>query len=173
MIFFDVETTGLITNEALPLSQQPYIIEIGAIKGDVAADGSFKVRGEFSTFIKPPIALPEIITKITGIQDHDLREAPTFIEKYNALARFFLGEEEMLAHNAQFDLMMLVFDLRRNAKQYQFPFCPKLTDTRSFYSGKLANWGKEVRNDAFEQTHRALDDAKLLAECYFKTVGPG
>jgi DNA polymerase III epsilon subunit-like protein len=176
MIFFDVETTGLIDNEGLPLSQQPEIIEIGALRIDgpatMANDGLLVVLDTFSTFVKPTkLPLPPIITKITGIRDEDLTEAPLFIEVYGALARFFTGSPEMLAHNARFDLMMLVFELRRCAKEYQFPYCPRLTDTKAFWPGKLEAWGRKVKGDSFVQTHRALDDARLLAECYFAEVG--
>lgn len=177
MIFFDTETTGLIDNEGLPLAQQPEIIEIGALRVDGPASvqrGELVVLEEFSTFVRPKaLPLPPIITKITGIRDEDLVEAPLFIEVYSALARFFGKEagEEMLAHNARFDLMMLVFELRRYAKEHAFPYCCRCTDTKAFWPGKLADWGRKVKGDQFVQPHRALDDARLLAECYFAEVG--
>lgn len=174
-IIFDTETTGLIRNEATPLSQQPQIIELGAVKVDVAESmrsGNLTVIDTFSALVNPGVPLPEIITKITGLKDEDLAEAPSFIEVLPSLQRFFLGAGEMMAHNARFDLMMLVFELRRCGKEFQFPFCPALTDTLSFYPGKLANWAKEVKGEAFVQTHRAVDDARVLADCWWSQVGP-
>lgn len=166
MIFFDTETTGLITNEALPLGQQPRIIEIGAVKtNDVG-----KVRGKFECRLNPGCALEPVITKITGLTDVDLKDAPPFIEIYGALAEFFIGERHWLAHNARFDLMMLVFELRRVDKHLAFPFPPLMTNTQVKWRGKLPNWAKVVKGEAFVQEHRALSDAMLLRECWFSGV---
>jgi DNA polymerase III epsilon subunit-like protein len=167
MIFFDVETTGLIENEELPLVRQPHIIEIGALRCD--DDG--KVLDTFSSLVKPPVPLPSIITKITGLVDKDLVDQPLFIEVYGALAEFFLGERVGLAHNARFDQMMLAFELRRVGKEHQFPWPPQLIDTRTRWSGKLANWGKKVKGDGYVQPHRALEDCALLKDCWFSEVG--
>ena len=67
MIFFDTETTGLIKNKALPLINQPRIIEIGAVKD---------TGEELSLIINPLIKLDPIITKITGLIDKDLESFP-------------------------------------------------------------------------------------------------
>lgn len=163
MIFFDVETTGLIENEYLGLDKQPRIIEIGALKTD--DDGNEIAR--YSTLVHPEKKLPEIITKITGIKDEDLIGAPLFSDCYKDLAEFFVGEKKMLAHNARFDLMCLVFELMRMDKLYNFPFCIECIDTRTKYGGKLEKWAKLVKNDAFVQTHRAIDDVITLRDCWF------
>lgn len=160
MIYFDVETTGLITNEALPLAQQPRIIEIGALKG-----------GErFSTLVNPGVPLTPEITKITGLTDADLKRAPTFVEVWADLAEFFLGEREWAAHNARFDQMCLVFELRRCGKDLQFPFPPVILDTRTVWRGKLADWGRAVRGPDYVQLHRAIEDCELLRECHLSGV---
>jgi DNA polymerase III epsilon subunit-like protein len=163
MIFADFETTGLITNEALPLHQQPSIIEIGIVK--VSGDG--KISNEFGAFVKPPkLPLDPIITKVTGIRDEDLADAKPFVAHLGTLVELFLGEREFVAHNAPFDLSMLIFELRRLGKADRFPFCPRVTDTKVLYAGKLSAWAAEVKGADFVQTHRALDDARLLFECY-------
>jgi len=168
MIFFDTETTGLITNEALPLPQQPRIIELGALR----CDEEGRVLSRFTRLLNPGVALPAVITKITGLTDEDLRDAPTFAEVWPELAAFFRGEEEMLAHNARFDQMMLVFELRRLGKEFQFPYCSVVRDTRERWPGKLADWGRAVRGDNYVQMHRAVDDCELLRECWFKSEEP-
>ncbi len=166
-IIADCETTGLITNEALPLSQQPRIIEIATVKME---DG--EVFDRFSTLVNPGpgFKLPADIPKINGITDEMLIGQPTFSSVFARLAAFFLGAEEFVAHNARFDLMMIVFELRRLDKQWQFPFCPRILDTKSLYSGKLADWGREVKGADYVQKHRAEEDVWLLYDCMKSTV---
>ena len=166
MIFFDIETTGLIENESLPLTQQPRIIELGALKTDEQGNELASIN----ILIDPGMALPEIITKITGITDADLKGQPKFVEVLPTVIDFFLGEREMLAHNARFDHMLLVFELRRLDKQWQFPFCPRVIDTRTKYQGKLQNWAKMVKGEAHIQTHRAIEDCRLLRDCWFHNL---
>lgn len=172
MIFFDTETTGLITNESLPLVHQPRIIEFAAVKTDEHG----RTLDEFTTLLQPGIPLPAVITKITGLRDEDLVGAPVFVEMFGAIANFFLGERQMLAHYLRFDLMMLVFELRRAGKEFQFPFPPQHTDAMTKWPHKLKEWAQLVR-PGYSQTHRALDDCRLLKDCWFADpstyLGPG
>lgn len=166
MIFFDTETTGLIDNELLPLKQQPRIIELGALKTDETG----KEIDRINFLINPGMPLPGIITKITGLTDADLKDQPAFAEVLPLVAEFFLGERTMLAHNARFDLMLLVFELRRLDKQWNFPFCSEVIDTRTKWHGKLADWVKKVKGPDFIQPHRAIGDCELLRDCWFAEI---
>lgn len=163
MIFFDVETTGLIDNEMLPLKQQPRIIELGALKTNEEGVDIDRIN----ILINPGMPLPAIITKITGLTDADLEGQPSFSEVLPKVAAFFLGEHKMLAHNSRFDLMLLVFELRRLDKQWNFPFCHEVIDTRTRWHGKLADWGKKVKGPDYVQPHRAIGDCELLRDCWF------
>lgn len=169
MIFFDVETTDLIHNAAAPLHLQPFIIEIGALKTDIA--GVEEER--FEALIKPLSDKPldPIITQITGLTDADLKDAPIFIEVYGALWRFFSGETTLLAHNAIFDWQMLQFELRRVAKEFNFCWPREIIDTRTRWPGALQKWGHAVRGEDYVQKHRALEDCLLLRDCWFSGVG--
>lgn len=171
MIFADFETTALITNDALPLTQQPSIIEIGIVKVD---DRTGKISHEFGAFVRPPkLPLTPVITKVTGITTEQLDGAKPFVSHLGALIELFMGERTFIAHNAPFDLSMLVFELRRLGKADRFPFCPYVMDTKTIYHGKLSEWAKEVKGAEFVQSHRALDDARLLYECYMKLMEEG
>lgn len=165
MIFFDTETTGLIDNESLPLSQQPRIIEIGALKTDEKGNE----LAAFNVLINPGRPLDAVITKITGLTDADLARAPGFVEVLPELIDFFTGERLMLAHNARFDLMLLVFELRRLDRQWRFPYCAEVIDTKTRWAGKLAEWALKVKGPDFVQTHRAIEDCRLLRDCWFAT----
>jgi DNA polymerase III epsilon subunit-like protein len=169
MIFLDCESTGLIMNEGLPLKDQPSVIDIGCVRTNSIGE----TLDELTTLVQPAgfKALPEVITVITGLQDEQVAGAPLFIEIYGALCAFFLGEAELVAHNASFDLMMLVFELRRVGKEFAFPYPPQVTDTlATMWQGKLADWGKAVRGANSVQEHRALSDARLLRDCYFSGI---
>lgn len=161
MIFFDTETTGLI-KETAPLEQQPRIIEIAAVR--IEATNPQK----FQTLINPAILLPQEVIKITGITDEMLRDAPTFIEVLPKLVDFFLGESEVVAHNVEFDRMMLVYELRRVAWEHRFPYPRTWIDTVYLSGGKkLEDWSREVLGKEFvPQTHRAMEDVERLMQCW-------
>ena len=118
MIAFDTETTGLLKPDVTNINLQPHIIEIYLCKFNY--DG--KIIDEFETYLKPPIPLPEIITKITGIEERDLKNAPTFIEIYDDLSNFVLGETEIFAHNCSFDIGMVSNELKRVELENRFPW---------------------------------------------------
>jgi DNA polymerase III epsilon subunit-like protein len=117
---FDQETTGLVKAEGTDLLHQPYLIEIYAMQ----FDKNFNKVKEFESYIKPPKPLPAIITKITGITDADLADAPSFIEVYRDIIDVFFGSHTIIAHNLSFDEQVLIFELRRIGKEHHFPYPP-------------------------------------------------
>jgi len=168
MIFFDTETTGLIKNVALPLRQQPRIIEIACIR-----EPAIKSRpNTFQTVFNPGVKLEPIITKITGLTDDELADAPSFSECIPDLADFFRGEETMVAHNMPFDFQMLLMELKRQVMEYKFPWPLHRIDTvtlaQPHYNGKFMKLNALYEDliGPIEQTHRALDDVKMLMKVY-------
>lgn len=118
MIAFDTETTGLLRPDPAELWLQPHIIEIYLCKFNW--DG--EITAEFETYVKPPVSIPENITQITGIDDSMVKDAPKFIEIYDDLCEFVLGETEIYAHNCSFDIGVLSVELRRFDLDYRFPW---------------------------------------------------
>ena len=91
IVALDLETTGLEPD-------RDAIIEIGAIrfKGE-------RVEAEFSTLVNPGRKLSPFITRLTGITDAMLVNAPrlpALLPKIEA----FVGDAPVLGHNIQFDL---------------------------------------------------------------------
>src|SRR5712692_1241108 len=91
IVALDIETTGLEAD-------RDAIIEIGAIrfKGE-------RVEAEFSTLVNPGRKLSPFITRLTGITDAMLVNAPrlpALLPKIEA----FVGDAPVLGHNVQFDL---------------------------------------------------------------------
>lgn len=161
---FDTETTGLTLHPDAPLAKQPKIIEFGGVLLN-PADGL--VVDELSLMINPGEEITPEITKITGITNEDVADAPMFAAVLPQLKDFFSRATAVTAHNLPFDRAMINNELARiGCTDFPWPACefctvglykeewgrnPKLTELYEYITGeKLA------------QTHRALDDVLAL-----------
>jgi len=168
IIFLDTETTGLLKPVDAGLELQPYITEICLIKID--EDENF--IDQLVTFIKPPIPISEDITKITGISDDTVKDAPNFRSVYGVISDFFLGADTSVAHNSSFDMGMLKCELMRYELEYKFPW-PKnqiCTVEKSFAIKNrrlaLGKLHKIATGKDHENAHRAEPDVHALIRCY-------
>ena len=166
MIVFDLETTGLPKAEGSDLDQQPKIIEFGGIKLD--KDLNEIDRLEF--FCNPQHPLDPQITKITKITDDMLKDEKPFIASYKPLCNFFLGEDQLVAHNLSFDRKILKFELERHDKTTKFPWPPEHICTVEI---SKAVWGKfrklgeiyfEVTGKEHKDAHRSIADVEATIE---------
>lgn len=99
-VALDVETTGLE-----PATES--IIEFGAqryVNGEV--------REQLSVAINPGKRIPENITRITGIRNEDVADAPRFGDVYQQI-REFIGSDPVVGHNVSFDMRFLENSARR------------------------------------------------------------
>ena len=175
MLAFDTETTGLLKPEPTKINLQPYIIEIYMAK----LNDDFEIIDEFESFLKPPIPISEEITKITGITNDMISNAPSFPQIYKPLHKFCLGEDTIFAHNASFDITMLKNELIRMDREFLFPW-PATQYCTVELSFPIQNkrmtlsqlykfcTGKEIIN-----AHRAKNDVLPMIECikWLKTNG--
>lgn len=168
-LVFDTETTGLPAPSSAPIEKQPKIIDLGLVE-IVETDGVFSVTREQAWLINPEEQLSETIVRITGLKDDDLRGQPTFPEVYPELVPWFLGACGLVAHNLPFDLGLLVNELRRIGKEFAFPYPPQQLCTVAHYHpvygrrAKMTEVYERVFGKPLDQKHRALDDARALAE---------
>lgn len=88
---FDTETTGFDTT-------YDHIIELAAVR---YRDGQ-EVEA-WSSLIKPPEPIPEVITLLTGISNEMVADAPSIAEALPAFVRF-IGEDILIGHNIGFDI---------------------------------------------------------------------
>lgn len=164
-IFYDCESTGLLREGIENPALQPQVIEIGAV-----LTRRNEVVRTYSQLINPGIGLPPEITRITGLKDEDLKDSPAFAQVLADLITLFREDEEQMfiAHNAPFDLGCLIFELRRLGMEHRFPYPFHQVDTVPLSGGKkLQVWAQELLGDkAPQQTHRALEDAQLLFNCW-------
>jgi DNA polymerase-3 subunit alpha (Gram-positive type) len=170
-IIFDTETTGLPVNSIIDIKKQPKIIEFAAIKID---DDTLEEIDRIDFKVNPKEKISKKITEITGLTDEDLVNEKPFSARYDQLVDFFLGEKYLVAHNIEFDMNLLKYELIRLGKECQFPYPPNqictVTKTHSINGyrlnlGKLYNilFGKEMKS-----AHRAMVDVEYLTECYIE-----
>lgn len=153
--FLDLETTGLNP-------EYDEIIEIGAV---IIENGSVIER--FQTLVKPVKKLPSVITRITGITDEMLADAPDITEVSNSLLEF-LGEFPVGGHNISFDIAFLKNNVNRH-------FANPLIDTWEIAQVVLPRAGS-YRLEAIRTllgiedsvSHRALEDAVSAANVFYK-----
>ncbi len=111
VVAFDTETTGL----------KPFdgdrIIEFGAVELRVGAD--MRVHGvkRHDFFINPGIPIPREASRISGITDDDVADAPPFERKADEVRRL-LGDAILVAHNLAFDLAFVRSELQRAGREW-------------------------------------------------------
>ena len=168
MIVFDTETTDLVKPGLVPLEDQPHIIEFAGIKLD---DFTLEETERLQFLVNPGMALPELITKITGITDEDLKDQEPFASSYHDLCNFFMGEYYMVAHNMDFDKSLLKFELMRIGKEFAFPWAPRQVCTVEASYGirnkrlKLSALHEICCGEGFKDAHRAMSDTEALVRC--------
>lgn len=155
-VAIDVETTGFspINNE---------LIEISAIK---YKDG--KKIDTFSTLIKPKDGIPYHITRITGINNSMVQNSPYIEEVVDELVDF-VGDAEIVAHNANFDMKFL------NQNTNNSFISNRVVDTvqiSKIIAPDLPNYklGTVARHIGIEEDgfHRAEFDCECCAQIYIE-----
>ncbi len=161
-IFLDTETTG----------DQPHrdrIIELSAIK----------VRGEeilesFDELIDPEMKLPEICEQVSGITQDMVRGKPKFGQVVDRFLEF-LGDDIIVAHNADFDRQFVNHELMMAGKPTlsNAQFCTWRLSKRIL--PKMERYSLEFLADYYGidkgEAHRALDDTKTAWQFFRKMVG--
>jgi len=177
MIIFDTETTGLPGPSSLPLNKQPKIIEYCFIKID---NKSLKEIGRISGLLDPQQPLEEVITKITGLTNADLKGQPTFGDVYEDIQSFFQGESAWAAHNLAFDRSLMNFELKRIEKEGQFnwPYQEICTVQASYHiKGRRMKMSELYSHltggGTFKDAHRAEADTEALAHCVREMIEKG
>ena len=101
-VVFDTETTGLNPREG------DRIVEVGCIE----LVNYLPTGREFQIYINPGRPVSEATVRITGITNETLRDKKRF-EHPDVVDRLmeFLGDDPIVAHNAEFDRGFLNYEL--------------------------------------------------------------
>jgi len=175
IIIFDTETTGLLAPTPTNIDRQPYLTEVYIIR----LDKDFNFVSEMETMVRPPIPIPEEITRITGITQEDADKAPSFIEIYDKLYDIFEGVNYMAGHNINFDKGVIKYELFRHDFEEKFHW-PKhhlcSVEASRHYKNKrlkLSQLYELLFNSSFQGAHRARADVEATARCFMELVKRG
>lgn len=167
-IVLDTETTGLIPQEG------HRIIEIGCIE---LIDRQY-TGNNFHHYINPKREVEPGALAVHGITNDFLATKPVFAEIVDDFLEFIKGAE-LIAHNAEFDVGFINYELSLLSIKKRVRDFAKVFDTlshaRKMFPGQRNNLDalcKRLKVDARERKlHGALLDAHLLAEVYLLMTG--
>jgi len=156
-VVVDVETTG-------GRGEHHRVTEVGAVK----------VRGgeivdRYSTLVNPQRAIPPGITRLTGITEAMVSDAPYFADIADGF-REFLGDAIFVAHNVDFDYGFIAREFQRLGQPFRHARLCTCASMRRLYPGQrsysLASLCRAF-GIPLKSHHRALCDAEAAAELLF------
>ncbi len=153
-VVVDVETTG-----GRPGLHR--LTEIGAVK----MQGG-EVIDEWQSLLNPQRSIPAHITRLTGISEAMVVDAPLFHEIADSFAEF-MGDAIFAAHNVNFDYGFISAEYEMIDRKFSHPKICTCRSMRQLYPGHNSYSLKNLC-DAYQidltTHHRALCDAKAAAE---------
>jgi DNA polymerase III epsilon subunit family exonuclease len=151
----DVETTGL-----RPLHQR--ITEVALIRFIGGAS-----VGRFESLCNPEKRIPAYVSKLTGITDAHVADAPRFVEIADEVTDF-VGSSLLVGHNVGFDVSFLNAELKRLGRP---PLINETLDTLGLATKLVPNLRKPSLDKIAQELgidpgrrHRAGRDAELAGQ---------
>jgi DNA polymerase-3 subunit epsilon len=165
-IALDTETTGLDPE------QGHRIVEIGCVE----LSGRVRTGRSFHRYLNPDRDMPEEAFRVHGLSAAFLSDKQRFAEICAELLEF-IGDSNLVIHNAGFDMKFINYELRK-LKKPAIDFS-RAVDTvgiaRKKFPGSPASLDALCRRfeiDLSARTkHGALLDAELLSEVYLELMG--
>lgn len=158
IVVLDFETTGLSPD------QGDRAIEIGAVKLEKGI-----ITDRFQALMNPGRRINSFIENYTGISNRMLAVAAPCARVMSDFADF-IGDSNLLAHNASFDSRFLNAEFARLGRQVPGEFTCSLLVSRRIYQeapnhklGTLIDYKNIAADGSF---HRALFDAEMTAELW-------
>ena len=144
----DLETTGL------PESRAAEILEVGIVLLDPDADRV----GVASSLVRPSRSIPPLVSRLTGLVDEDVEDAPRMIQLRDAVREALAGRV-LVAHQADFERSFLRRDVDSSLGQARY------LDTQDLLALTHPD-APDLRLETFarmllgrEEQHRAFEDA--------------
>ena len=167
-IVLDTETTGL---EAA----SHYIIEVGCVElVNRRLTGS-----NYHQYVRPEREVGDSIN-IHGISDEFLLSKPRFAEVMGDFLEYLQGADELVIHNASFDIGFLNRELERNRGPLKdlrksYAILDTLGMAKRLHPGQKNNLDALCKrygiNNDHRELHGALLDAEILADVYLSMTG--
>ncbi len=165
-MIFDTESTGFSVEEG------DRLVEIGAVR----MRGGLPTNETFHCYINPERTVPKDAESVHGLSTEFLADKPLFEEVAQGFIDF-VGDMQMVAHNAKFDEKFINFQLVAvGLKPYpKKRFIDTVPIARRKFPGQQVNLDALCRKmkislDARDK-HGALIDSELLAEVCVELMG--
>ncbi|MCA9478016.1 MAG: 3'-5' exonuclease [Nanoarchaeota archaeon] len=149
-VVLDLETTGLS-------AYKDRITEIAAVKMHQG-----KEVDRFHTLVNPGFPIPRHITRLTGITDEMVKDAPSINQVLPAL-KSFLHDDIIVAHNAGFDFNFLAHNFLihlehelKNKTLCTYKLANRLLDLPRRRLQDVCEYFEVIN----EQAHRAMGDVE-------------
>ena len=162
LVVLDFETTGLSPDMG------DRAIEIGAVRLEKG-----RVVERFQALMHPGKRVSAFIENYTGITNRMLSQAAPCDEVMEQFADF-MGDSNLVAHNASFDKRFLDAELARIARSYHGHFACSLLVSRRLYQqapnhklGSLIAYKNIPSEGSF---HRALYDSEMTAKLWMTMI---
>ncbi len=157
-LVLDTETTGLPDQAAFQVVEVAAVDKTGAVV--------------FHSLVKPDIPLPAAATRIHGLTDEDLKDAPSFVEIWPRLAEL-LTRYELWTYNANFDQAAIVrsaerfkLDIPKPVKSSKRWHCLMLEFAR-YYGEYSEYWG----GDRYQELSFACAELGVRGSDYHRARG--
>lgn len=166
-LIFDTETTGFdpMTGDRL--------IEIGLVEMvDKILTGE-----AYHQYVNPERDVPESAVKVHGITTDFLRDKPVFSDVMDAFLDWVGGDSVLVAHNAEFDMRFINWELENAGRPIIHPkrFVDTLAIARTKFPGAANSLDALCKRFNVSNSHRtlhgALLDAEILADVYIELLG--
>lgn len=158
LVFVDLETTG-------GSAAYDRITEVGLVR---VTNG--ELVEEWSSLVNPECSIPAYIESFTGIRNDMVRGAPRFAEIAPIVQQKLQGAV-FVAHNARFDYSFLRSEFQKAQMQFSAQvLCTVKLSRRLFPEFVRHNLDAVIERNGLTcgTRHRALGDAKVLHDFWFK-----
>ena len=167
-VVLDTETTGL------EVEQQHRVIEIGCVELL-----NRRLTGRtFHQYLNPERDIDEGAQQVHGLTREKLAKEPTFAQVHAQFLEF-IGDAELIIHNAPFDIAFLNAELARIQIAHKIGDLCRVLDSlalaRQMHPGQRNNLDALCKRYSVDNSrrdyHGALLDARILAEVYLAMTG--
>lgn len=155
----DIETTGG--------GGAARITEIAVFRHD-----GYQIVDFFHSLINPEVYIPPFITRLTGIDNEMVRDAPTFCDVQDAV-RAFTRDAWFVAHNAKFDYGFIKREFGALDEYFQRDLLCTVQLSRKIFPGlksySLGNLCQSLEI-MIKNRHRAHGDAEATVRLFEKLL---
>lgn len=190
-LIFDTETTGFpMRGRPQTDHGQPWVVELAA----VLLDADLRERGAVHFIVRPPVPIPEGVSKVHGITDAvALAYGVPARAALGAFLRLLAHADVVAAHNAAFDVSLVEMGCARSegvpmpkwplvrcTAEASAPICNIPPTARMLEAGidrpktpKLAEAYEHLVGGAMAGAHSAMGDVRACVKVYAALLARG